>query len=107
MKLTGIEIITEERQRHFSVEGWTIERDQRYSNGELADAAICYAMDPKDREKYFKDLFFRFWPWSRHWWKPTPDNRIRELAKAGALIASEIDRLQNLPKFELKDAKDN
>ncbi|MEM5768085.1 MAG: hypothetical protein AAGU23_06610 [Bacillota bacterium] len=26
--------------------------------------------------------------------KPTPDDRIRELKKAGALIAAEIDRLQ-------------
>ena len=29
-------------------------------------------------------------------WKPTPDDRIKELAKAGALIAAEIDRLQRL-----------
>ena len=28
------------------------------------------------------------------WWKPTPKNRVRELVKAGALIAAEIDRLQ-------------
>ena len=33
------------------------------------------------------------WPWNVVWWKPTPDDRIRELAKAGALIAAEIDRL--------------
>jgi len=26
-------------------------------------------------------------------WKPTPDDRVRELVKAGALIAAEIDRL--------------
>jgi hypothetical protein len=38
----------------------------------------------------------RYWPWDREWWKPTPNNRIRELAKAGALIAAEIDRLQRL-----------
>jgi hypothetical protein len=29
-------------------------------------------------------------------WKPTPGNRIRELEKAGALIAAEIDRLSRL-----------
>lgn len=33
------------------------------------------------------------WPWDEMLWKPTPDDRIRELAKAGALIATEIDRL--------------
>ena len=31
--------------------------------------------------------------WDDTWWKPTPDNRIKELIKAGALIAAEIDRL--------------
>jgi hypothetical protein len=36
------------------------------------------------------------WPWFQERWKPTPDNRIRELVKAGALIAAEIDRMLRL-----------
>ena len=36
------------------------------------------------------------WPWDESWFKPTPDDRIRELVKAGALILAEIDRLQRL-----------
>lgn len=32
------------------------------------------------------------------WRKPTPDDRVHELVKAGALIAAEIDRLQNITK---------
>ena len=35
------------------------------------------------------------WPWNGSYWKPTPDDRIKELTKAGALIAAEIDRLLN------------
>jgi hypothetical protein len=35
----------------------------------------------------------RLWPWDPSWWKPSPDP-IRNLVKAGALIAAEIDRLQ-------------
>ena len=31
--------------------------------------------------------------WEQKWWKPTPNDRVRELTKAGALIAAEIDRL--------------
>jgi hypothetical protein len=34
-----------------------------------------------------------WWPWAERFWKPTPDDRVRELVKAGALIAAEIDRL--------------
>jgi hypothetical protein len=35
------------------------------------------------------------WPkeWNVDWWKPS-DDPIRNLVKAGALIAAEIDRLQ-------------
>ena len=34
------------------------------------------------------------WPWSDKWWKPK--DKIRDLVRAGALIAAEIDRLQRL-----------
>jgi hypothetical protein len=34
------------------------------------------------------------WPWDMKWWKPS-DDPIKNLVKAGALIAAEIDRLQN------------
>jgi hypothetical protein len=30
------------------------------------------------------------------WYKPSKDDRIRELEKAGALVAAEIDRLLRL-----------
>lgn len=32
------------------------------------------------------------WPWDVRWWKPSPDPE-RNLVKAGALIAAELDRL--------------
>jgi len=91
---TGIELITEERKRQIEQEGWTPEHDSQYMCGELTDAAICYASRGywRDRQSYLAvDLI---WPFPKIWWKPTPKNRIRELQKAGALIAAEIDRLQ-------------
>lgn len=95
---TGIDLIAEERQRQVEVEGWTKEHDAEHKNGELAKAAICYA-DPNVYYHQENRLFrFRipnkFWPkqWDIYWFKPT--DRIRDLVKAGALIAAEIDRLQ-------------
>jgi len=88
---TGIELIAEERQRQIEVEGFTAEHDKQYANEELVDAAYCYLTHPDHRD------YAPFpWPWDKSWWKPSPENRIRELQKAGALIAAEIDRLQNL-----------
>lgn len=89
---TGIEIIAEERQRQIEVEGLTPNHDNEHAIGEMANAASCYAMIPALRPASFPPAH---WPWLDGW-KPTPDDRIRELAKAGALIAAEIDRLQRI-----------
>ena len=88
---TGIEIIAEERQRVIEVEGFDKKHDAKYICGELADAAVCYAMRLYWRKRLCFDLI---WPLDKTWWKPTPENRIKELAKAGQFIAAEIDRIQ-------------
>lgn len=93
--MTGIEIIAAERQRRIDEEGFSIEHDViNYPNDELAKAAICYTTANHARRGVMV-----LWPWDKSWWKPTPDDRIRELAKAGTLIAAEIDRLQNCPVY--------
>ncbi len=90
---TGIEIIADERLRQIESEGWTFKHDDKHTNGELARAAACYAI-PSILRPFVK--LGKLWAWSLSWWKPTPDDRIKELAKAGALIASEIDRINRL-----------
>ena len=91
---TGIEIIAEERVRQIEVEGWSIELDiEEHDCGELADAAACYALRGYWHKKLVNTIAL-IWPWDDAWWKPTPNDRIKELAKAGALIAAEIDRIQ-------------
>lgn len=106
--MTGIEIIEAERARQVTEEVWTPEHDDEHDNGALALAAAVYAL-PADRRDYETRRSWtpgielegrgdhtweapRLWPWDE--FKPTPDDRVRELAKAGALIAAEIDRLQ-------------
>lgn len=98
---TGIEFIAEERQRQIDVEGWNAEHDDIGNNDEqLAEAAALYAL-PEIRRTYEYDVN-NLWPWDKKWWKPTPDDRIKELAKAGALIAAEIDRLQRIQHSKIK-----
>lgn len=94
---TGIELIAEERKRQIEEEGWTKEHDAVHTRGELAKAAAAYALPPLCRADYAPDIAAApfMWPWNKSFWKPVPNDRIRELVKAGALIAAEIDRLQN------------
>lgn len=85
--MTGIELIANERQRQVEVEGWTLGHDDEHDLEQLVDAAeayLCWDDVPKPMA----------WPWDEESWKPT--TRIQNLAKAGALIAAEIDRLQRL-----------
>jgi hypothetical protein len=97
-KKTGVELIVEERQRQIENEKWTLQHDRdMHYEGELASAALTYCMTEDQRynlKRNGKDVP-ETWPWDGKWWKPSPDDRIRELTKAGALIAAEIDRLQN------------
>jgi hypothetical protein len=93
---TGIELIAEERQRQIEKECWTPKHDDQHNTGDLAHAATAYASAELYRRTTSEgyDNTPHIWPFERKWWKPTPKNRIRELQKAGALIAAEIDRLQ-------------
>ena len=94
---TGIQIITKERQRQISQEGWTADHDAtEHHSEELAAAAGCYALAGETRGTFRYEHILQLWPWDKKWWKPTPDDRVRELAKAGALIAAEIDRINGV-----------
>lgn len=94
---TGLDLITEERQRQITDEGWSAEHDDAHTDGQLADAAAFYAMteDALDfiDEEMGADMHLHFWPFDLKWCKRTPNNRIKQLQKAGALIAAELDRL--------------
>lgn len=88
--MTGAELIAVERERQITTEGWTSTHDDMHTVGQLSLAAASYAIPPDHRNPDDAPVL---WPWDIEWWKPT-ENRVRELAKAGALIAAEIDRLQ-------------
>lgn len=96
-------MIAAERARQVSKEGWTTEHDDGHHPGELALAAACYAIPEGRRVPIGMKVPGNppaLWPWEIDWWKPTPNDRIRELVKAGALIAAEIELLQRLARKE-------
>lgn len=105
---SGAQRIVDERQRQLVDEGHTPQHDDRYRKGQLAAAAACYAcpvqlftMVQRAGSVEFVDP----WPWDDEYDKrprvrgavdrgsQTLEGRVRELEKAGALVAAEIDRL--------------
>jgi hypothetical protein len=98
---SGIERIAAERQRQIEVEGWTPEHDDQHDRGQLGEAATCYGDiavnqvlgNPTEvlRDQAQADEGF-YWPLPQDRLKIS-DDPVRNLEKAGALIAAEIDRL--------------
>jgi hypothetical protein len=96
--MTGIELIAEERGRQVAAEGYTPEHDDGHLQAELANGAIAYALAASEQvwrctEELDLSMAWEYWPWGGESWKPSPDP-VRNLVKAGALIAAEIDRIQ-------------
>ncbi|MBX9707895.1 MAG: ParB N-terminal domain-containing protein [Caulobacteraceae bacterium] len=83
----ALRLIALERARQVVAEGWSPEHDDGHAAGELARAAASYAFASIDRIGVPL-----CWPetWDPAWFKPT--GTIRDLVKAGALIAAEIER---------------
>jgi len=96
---TGIGRIRDERGKQLN-KGYTPESDQRYENGELVAMAQLFLLSKDDAESdtlleylfdsddgpQLNESLLRTWATS---------NNIESLTIAGALIAAEIDRLQN------------
>lgn len=103
----GVELIAEERQRQIDVEGYSKEHDSQHKVSEFISAAGSYThsavMHALKEEGATNDALTNGIPflkksfvWGYDAFKPT--NCLRDLIKAGALIAAAIDRLQNEEK---------
>lgn len=98
---SGADRIATERVRQTTEEGWTFAHDDQHVDGEMVAAACCYAAlarrqtDGTVRSPADSIGAPRGWPWDQGWWKPS-DDPSRNLIKAGALLAAELDRLQRL-----------
>lgn len=117
--MEGIARIINERLRQIKKERFDAEHDTQHVNGELAAAAGCYAqfaaellaMSETDKKLLFMktpeggrgqprycaaEIIPADFPheWAGEWWKPSRDP-IRNLEKAGALIAAQIDTSLN------------
>lgn len=85
-----VEEVLAERQRQVSQEGWKTEHDDKHGEGQLADAAACYAVAPHDIVWPNQEPV---WPWSGRYNKTAKHGERRCLVIAAALLVAEIERL--------------
>lgn len=100
INIEELKLLSDERQRQIDKYGYTddhiLTTTEDYSDGELAMAAAAYCCSNRWVSKdygYLPDMLF---PWADEYFKPSPDDRIKELIKAGAMILAEIKRLKFL-----------
>lgn len=86
----GMNLIATERIRQQHVLGYDRAHDAAHDSEALSGAGAWYALDPRTRAR-LDVLGLGIWP--EGWVFRGNTSRIRELQKAGALIAAEIDRL--------------
>jgi len=93
--------IAEERVRQIDSEGWSPQHDDEHSDGEMADAAACYAVGStmeNEVPRFWDGLPTRLkrrttvWPWSPEWWKPKSPHHNK--VRAAALLVAELARIQ-------------
>lgn len=92
--------IAAERRRQIVEKSYSLEYDQAHVNNELLRAALAYchaalilAGGGTPREVRTSAKIAVLWPWDRGMFRPSED-ASRNLEKAGALVAAEIDRLE-------------
>ena len=98
-----LELIRQERERQIA-KGFSLEHDDKETNGELARAACIYAMPQDLRQFDFFDfskpqhrilnIQKKVWPYKEAF--NSSYDRITELTKAAALIVAEIERLTRI-----------
>lgn len=101
--MNGIELVAKERQRQADA------HDDRHTSDELVRAALCYATPPNLRDETpmregldgwetcpIREAQYtcpEIWPFPPSEWLPTPNDRLREVVRAAALLVAEADRL--------------
>jgi hypothetical protein len=89
----GALMIENERRRQTAQEGYGADHDRGHER-ELTEASLTYLDSLSYRWRYpdRHDYNPTRWPWGLKFWKPTIDP-VRQLVKAGALIAAAIDAI--------------
>lgn len=92
---TGIELIAEKRWNQVYKKGYDLDHDSGHTDGAIVKHAAVLCVYGTDARIIEQDEDYDEWAFHA---KHKDESRIEQLSIAGALIAAEIDRLQNINK---------
>lgn len=87
-RLTGVELIAQERTVQIEKHGYTLEHDQEHDQGQLINAAESILSENAMHYPHDWDV--------KKLYRILLKDRVDQLAIAGALIAAEIDRINHI-----------
>lgn len=89
--MDGVQRIVKERKRQIEEKGYTLEHDKEYQCEELLLLAACYALKNYTFAEFEKEIEKELRAYWGSDYQPKYKNIIRDLERAGALIAAQID----------------
>jgi hypothetical protein len=90
--LEPLRLIFREREKQVYEKNHTPEKDEKYRQKELLRAALCYAAERQLNIRLGEaPVAGSIWPWGYRHWSPS-DDRLENLATAGALLLAEMER---------------
>ncbi len=92
----GHELIEIERKRQISDEGYSEKEDSAKYMGLRSLEYAAEAYEYSDINK---------WPWDIKYYKPSPNDLIKQRVKSGALYQAEVDRLREVLKDPFRRRK--
>lgn len=96
----ALEAFAVERERQIHEKGYTTSHDDEHVKGEIASAAAWWAIPPEAVPEASDYVWPSDWSVPEMPLTPTISERKRQLAKAGALLMAEWERLTRLEKSQ-------
>lgn len=98
----AIDAMTIARARQVVNHGFNSTHDDKMNpSNQLSFAAASYAVSDRFKDGETPNL----WPWDSAWWKPSKENRKRDIEKACALLLAEWERLDRIEEKAAEGAE--
>ena len=88
----AVSLMLAERTEQETAHGYTVETDRVYRDQQLENAATSYLLCQSIPSDVGSGRAPDMWPWAPNAFKPHPEDRLKELTKAAALVLAAMEQ---------------